>query len=41
MPVERPQKSAEGREIAADGHGRKAAAVREQAILALLTERAR
>ncbi len=27
------------REIAADGHGRKSAAVREQAILALLTER--
>jgi hypothetical protein len=39
MPVERPQKSAEGRENAVDGHGRKSAAVREQAILALLTER--
>jgi hypothetical protein len=39
MPVERPQKSAEGREHVADGHGRKSAAVREQAIVALLTER--
>jgi alpha-beta hydrolase superfamily lysophospholipase len=39
MPVERPQKAAEGRDSAAEGHGRKSAAVREQAILALLSER--
>src|SRR5689334_11397140 len=39
MPAERPQKSAEGREIVGEGHGKKSAAVREQAILALLTER--
>lgn len=39
MPLERPQKAAEGRSSAAEGHGRKSAAVREQAILALLSER--
>jgi hypothetical protein len=39
MPSERPQKSADGREPALEGHGRKSAAVREQAILALLSER--
>jgi hypothetical protein len=39
MPPEWPQKSADGRESAGEGHGRKSAAVREQAILALLSER--
>lgn len=34
-----PQKAVEGRDTLAEGHGRKSAAVREQAILALLTER--
>jgi hypothetical protein len=39
MATERPQTTAEGRELAGEGHGRKSAAVREQAILALLSER--
>jgi len=36
---ERPQKSAEVRETERDGHGAKSEAVRDQAILALLSER--
>jgi hypothetical protein len=36
MELQRPQKPAEGRK---NGHGRKSFAIREQAILALLTER--
>ena len=39
MPVARPQKPAGARRTPAEGHGRKSAASREQAILALLTER--
>ena len=35
--AERPQKPAEGRETAGPGHGRKTAAMRQRAILALLT----
>jgi hypothetical protein len=35
MPLKRPQKPADGPEHLSDGHGRKSAAVREQAILAL------
>jgi hypothetical protein len=37
--VKRPQKPADGPEHLSHGHGRKSAAVREQAILALLSER--
>src|SRR5712692_5707930 len=37
--AERPQAPADSRETAGQGHGRKSKAVREQAILALLSER--
>src|SRR5262245_27937896 len=39
MPLERPQKASVGRKAGRKGHGAKLEALRERAVLALLTDR--